>query len=80
MVRSLDGDTEFFVIVAGVLQWDKLAPYLYTICLANLIRMSIDLIKENSFILKKNWKSKISADYADDLALLSNTHAQVEFL
>ena len=32
-VRSPDGDTEYFDIVAGVLQGDKLAPYLFTICL-----------------------------------------------
>ena len=28
-VRSLDGDTEYFDIVAGVLQGGTLAPYLY---------------------------------------------------
>ena len=28
-VRSPDGDTEYFDIVAGVLQGDTLAPYLY---------------------------------------------------
>ena len=28
-----DGDTDFFDIVAGVLQVDKLAPYLFIICL-----------------------------------------------
>ena len=27
-VRLPDGDTEYFDIVAGVLQWDTLAPYL----------------------------------------------------
>ena len=30
-VRSLDGDTEYFNIVAGVLQGDTLAPYLFII-------------------------------------------------
>ncbi len=29
-VRSLDGDTEYFDIVAGLLQRDTLAPYLFT--------------------------------------------------
>ena len=28
-VRSPDGDTEYFNVVAGVLQGDTLAPYLY---------------------------------------------------
>ncbi len=30
-VYSLDGDTDFFNIVAGVLQGDTLAPYLFII-------------------------------------------------
>ena len=32
-VRSPDGDTDYFDIVAGVLQGDTLAPYLLIICL-----------------------------------------------
>ena len=44
VVRSSDGDTEFFDIVAGVLQEHTLAPYLFIICLDNVLRMSIDLI------------------------------------
>ena len=32
-VHSPDGDTGFFDIVAGVLQGDTLAPYLFIICL-----------------------------------------------
>ena len=32
-VYSLDGDSDFFDIVAGVLQGDTLAPYLFRICL-----------------------------------------------
>ena len=40
---SSNGDT-------GVLQ---LAPYLFIICLHYVLQMSIDLMKENSFILKK---------------------------
>ena len=32
-VRSPDGDTDYFDIVAGVLQGDTLAPYLFIICL-----------------------------------------------
>ena len=33
MVCLLDGDTDFFVIVAGVLQGDTLVSYLFIICL-----------------------------------------------
>ena len=32
-VRSPDGDTDYLDIVAGVLQGDTLAPYLFIICL-----------------------------------------------
>ena len=41
-VRSPDGDTEYFDIVAGVLQGDTLAPYLFIICLDYVLRTSID--------------------------------------
>ena len=36
-VRSPDGDTEYFDIVAGVLQGDTLAPYLFIICLDSVL-------------------------------------------
>ena len=52
-VRSPDGDTEYFDIVAGVLQGDTLAPYLFIICLDYVLRTSIDNIRENSFVLTK---------------------------
>ena len=45
-VVSLDGDTDYFDIVAGVLQVDTLAPYLFIICLDYMLRTSIDKIKE----------------------------------
>ena len=51
--RSPDGDTDFFDIVAGVLLDDILAPYLFIICLDNVIRTSKNLMKENGFTLKK---------------------------
>ena len=52
-VRSLDGDTEYFDIVAGVLQGDTLASYLFIICLDYVLRTSIDNIRENGFVLTK---------------------------
>ena len=52
-VRSPDGDTEYFDIVAGVLQGDTLAPYLFIICLDYVLRTLIDKIKENGFELTK---------------------------
>ena len=44
-VHSLDWDTDFFYIVAGVLQGDTLAPYLFIICLDDILQTLIDLIK-----------------------------------
>ena len=85
-VRSPDGDTEYFDIVAGVLQGDTLAPYLFIICLDYVLRTSIDKIRENGFELTKRRskrypaKTITDADYADDLALLANTPNQAETL
>ena len=80
-VRSSDGDTDYCDIVAGVLQGDTLAPYLLIICLDNVLRTSIDKIKENAFKLtkKRSRRSSIKtitdADNADDIALLANAFA-----
>ena len=71
-VRSPDGDTEYFDIVAGVLQGDTLAPYLFIICLDYVLGTSIDKIKENGFELTKKRSRRYPAktitdtDYADD--------------
>ena len=78
-VRSPDGDTEYFDIVAGVLQGDMLAPYLFIICLDYALRTSIDKIRENGFELTKKRsrrypaKTITDADYANDIAILANT-------
>ena len=81
-VRSPDGDTEYFDIVAGVLQGYTLAPYLFIICLDYVLRTSIDKIKENGFELTKKRsrrylaKTITDANYTDDIALLANTPNQ----
>ena len=85
-IRSPDGDTEYFDIVAGVLQGDTLAPYLFIICLDYVLRTSIDKIKENGFELTKKRSRRYpattitDADYADDIAILANTPDQAETL
>ena len=85
-VRSPDGDTEYFNIVAGVLQGDTLAPYLFIICLDYVLRTSIDKIRENGFELTKKRsrsypaKTITDADYTDDIAILANTPDQAETL
>ena len=60
-VRSPDGDTEYFDIVAGVLQGDTLAPYLFIICLVYVLRTSIDKIRENGFELTKKRSKRYRA-------------------
>ena len=84
-VRSPVGDTEYFDIVAGVLQEDTLAPYLFIICLHYVLRNSIDKIRENDFELTKKRrrypaKTITDADYANDIALLVNTPNQAKTL
>ena len=85
-VRSPDGDTQYFDIVAVVLQGDTLAPYVFIICLDYVLRTSIDKIKENGFELTKNRsrrypaKTITDADYADDIAILANAPNQAETL
>ena len=85
-VRSPDGDTEYFEIVAGVLKGDMLTPYLFIICLDYVLRTSIDKIRENGFELTKKRsrrypaKTITDADYADDIVILVNTPNQAETL
>ena len=83
-VCSSDGDTDYFDIVAGVLQGDTLSPYLSIICLEYVFRTFIDKKKDNGFKLTKERSRRYPAqtitDYADDIALLANTPAQAESL
>ena len=72
----------FFNIVAGVLLGDAFVLCLFIICLDYVLQMTIDLIKENSFTLKKQetddilQKTITDADYIDNLPLFINTSAQ----
>ena len=84
--RILEGVRAKNSIVAGVLQGDTLAPYLFIICLDYVLRTSIDKIKENGFELTKKRSRRYpattitDADYADDIAILANTPDQAETL
>ena len=86
MVRSPDGDTDFFDISAGVLQGNTLAPYIFIICLDYVLRKALDKNNELGFTLAKR-KSKrypamkiTNADYADDLAVLADILKDATFL
>ena len=82
-VHSPDGDTEYFDIVAGVLQVDTLAPYLFIICVDYVLRTSIDKIRENGFELTKKrsrrYPAKTITD-ADYIAILANIPNQAKTL
>ena len=52
-VRSPDGDTDNFDIVAVLLQGDTLAPYLFIICLEYMLRTSTDKMQEKGAKLTK---------------------------
>ena len=86
-VHSTDGDTDYFNIIAGVVEGDTLAPYLFIICLDYVLRTSIDKIKDNSFKLIKERSRRyppaqtiMDVDYTNDIALLANTPSQAETL
>ena len=76
-------ETDYFDIVAGVLQGDTLAPYLFIICLDYMLRTSIDKTRENGFkLIKKRsriYPTKTITD-ADDIAILANAPTQAETL
>ena len=79
-------ETDYFDIVAGMLQGDVLAPYFFLICLDYVLRISFDKMKDNGFKLTKEksrrWPARtiMDADYANDIALLANKSAQTETL
>ena len=82
-VHSLDWDTDYFDFVAGVLQGDTLAPYLFIICLDNMLRTSTDKIKENGFKLTKErsrrYPTKTITD-TNNIVLLANAPSQSKTL
>ena len=85
-VRLPDGNTDYFDIVAGVLQGDTLAPYLFIICLDYMLQISIDLMKENGFTLAKERSRRYptqtipDVDYTNNIVLLANTPTQAKSL
>ena len=86
-VISPDGETELFEILAGVLQGDTLAPYLFVIVLDYALRMAIDGKEEElGFQLTRRQSRRIGPetvtdfDFADDIALLSEGLHQAQQL
>ena len=81
-VRSPDGDTDFFEIVAGVLQGDTLALYLFIIYLDYELRTSKKTVSswQRKEAVGTLQKTITDADYTDDIAILANAPAQAETL
>ena len=85
-VISPDGDTEFFGISAGVLQGDTLAPYLFIVALDYALRIAMTDSVGCGFTLVKSKSRRHPAinvtdtDYADDIALLSDSIEEADLL
>lgn len=82
-VRTADGETETFQILAGVLQGDTLAPFLFIVALDCALRRAIEGREEElGFTLQKRASRRVAAkmvtdlDFADDITLLSDTVEQ----
>ena len=77
-VRSPDGETDSCTILAGVLQGDTLAPYLFIIALDYALRMTTEGFEDLGFTLQERKSSRYPAvmithtDFADDIALISD--------
>ena len=78
-ILTPDGETAPFEITAGILQGDTLAPFLFIIVVDYILRMSVDQINEKGFQLSPRKSSRhpskhiTDSDFADDIALISNT-------
>ena len=86
-VQTPDGETDLFDILAGVLQGDTLAPYLFAIVIDYVMRQAIgDKAEELGFKLHQRRSSRIPAKvitdlmFADDIALLSEEIDQAQEL
>ena len=86
-VITPDGETDLFEILAGVLQGDTLAPYLFVIVLDFAWRIAIDGREEElGFHLVKRRSRRVGPevvtdmDFADDIALLSEEIEQAQEL
>ena len=78
-VLTPDGLTDIFEIVAGVLQGDTLAPYLFIIVLDYCMRTALERHPDIGFTLKPARSRRVRAErvtdtnIADDVALLADS-------
>ena len=63
MVRSLDGDTDFFYVVVRISQVNIFASFVFIICQDYVLLTSIDLMKENGFSQKSKNQTTSHRNY-----------------
>ena len=87
VVLSPDGETDSFMIRAGVLQGDILAPYIFIIVLDYVMRVALGNDEANlGFTISQRRSRRQPAeiladlDFADDIALMSDTISQAQEL
>ena len=80
-----DGETVFFNIIAGVLQGDTLAPFLFAIVLDYVMRQALDdKVEDLVFYLDRKRSRRhhpiviTDIDFADDIALISKEIGQAQ--
>ena len=77
-VQTPDGETDTFPIIAGILQGDTLAPFLFILVVDYVMRVSVDKISNFGFLLHRRRGPRNPAihitdtDFADDIALISS--------
>ena len=85
-VVTADGITEVFDILAGVLQGDTLAPYLFIIVVDYIMTVAIDDVSDPGFTLKPARSRRVAAEkladveFADDVALVTDTMDEAKLL
>ena len=83
-VLSPDGETELFEILAGVLQGDTLAPYLFAIVLDYAMRIALEGREDLGFELQRRRSRRhppvviTDTDFADDIALITEEIEQAQ--
>ena len=86
-VQTPDGETDEFLILAGVLQGDPLAPYIFAIMLDYAMRQAIDNHQDTlGFTLEERKSRRVAPvivtdlKFADDIALISDEIKQAQEL
>ena len=84
-VVSPDGEAEYFDIVAGVLQGNNLAPYLFAIVLDYAMHQALDGNEERLGLVIEKRRSRrypqvtlTDLDFADDIALITEEMHQAQ--